>query len=223
MTLELSAGDMFMNADPVVRSVMVLLFLASLFSWAVIVEKALVMRRLQKGMREFTSAVSKLENAAVVVDDFPVAARGIVAAGLRESRDFAGDESRADYRERIERAMRCRFGSRMDRAGQRVVFLASVGSTSPFIGLFGTVWGIMHSFAGIAAAGETTLAVIAPGIAEALFATAMGLVAAIPAVLGYNKIIASMKVVSREAMDGIALVANHLAKLHFSLANNRRA
>ena len=216
MAANLSVKDMFLNADPVVQAVMLLLFFASLFSWVVIIEKALVLRRMKAGIREFKNTASILEGEAVSIDVFPPATRTIVAAGMRESADSAGCESRADYRERVERAMRGTFGSQMDRAGERVVFLASVGSSGPFIGLFGTVWGIMHSFAGIAAAGETTLAIIAPGIAEALFATAMGLVAAIPAVLGYNKITTTIKAVSKEALDGVALLGNHLAKLHFT-------
>lgn len=216
MTAELSVKDMFLNADPVVQAVMVLLFLASLFSWIVIIEKCLILGRLRSDIRGFGKHAAQLADAAVDPLHFPLSIRGVVTAGVDESRDAAGDESRADYRERVERAMRGIFSNRLDQAGSRAVFLASVGSSSPFIGLFGTVWGIMHSFAGIAAAGETTLAVIAPGIAEALFATAMGLVAAIPAVLGYNKVTTAMKEISREGMSGISLLGNHLAKLHFS-------
>ena len=216
MTAELSIKDMLLNADPVVQAVMAILFLASLFSWILIIEKALVFRRLRADIRNFAQRAAGLGQAAVDLESFPPAARGVVFAGMEESRDAAGNESRADYRERIERAMRGMFSNRLDQAGDRVVFLASVGSSSPFIGLFGTVWGIMHSFAGIAASGETTLAIIAPGIAEALFATAMGLVAAIPAVLGYNKITTTIKDIYKEGMGAIALVGNHLAKLHFS-------
>jgi len=96
------------------------------------------------------------------------------------------------------------------------MFLASVGAVSPFVGLFGTVWGIMHSFIGIAASGETTLAVVAPGIAEALFATAMGLVAAIPAVVAYNKVTGTLKKITKEALAAIGLVGNSLAREHFA-------
>ena len=95
---------------------------------------------------------------------------------------------RGGVRDRVDRAMNVTVGREMERMERWMVFLASVGSTAPFIGLFGTVWGIMHSFSAIAASKNTSLAVVAPGIAEALFATAIGLVAAIPAVLAYNKI-----------------------------------
>ena len=220
MTAELSVKDMFLNADPVVQSIMVLLFFASLISWIVIIEKGLLLRRFKTDMRDFKKTASSLADSSVSVEDFPMLSRSVVAAGLRESRDSAGNETRADYRERLERAMRSELAGRLDRLGERVAFLASVGSSSPFIGLFGTVWGIMHSFAGIAAAGETTLAVIAPGIAEALFATAMGLVAAIPAVLGFNKITGTMKSISREALGGISLLGNFLAKSHFNSFSN---
>jgi biopolymer transport protein TolQ len=114
----------------------------------------------------------------------------VIAAGLEESAAEAppDGETAAERRDRIERAMRLTLNSEMRRLEARLPFLATLGSAAPFIGLFGTVWGIMRSFAGIAAANNTSIAVVAPGIAEALFATAMGLAAAIPAVVAYNKI-----------------------------------
>jgi biopolymer transport protein TolQ len=113
-----------------------------------------------------------------------------LAAGWSESRAPAAPapETLSERRERIERAMRLTLGAELRRLEARLPFLATLGSAAPFIGLFGTVWGIMRSFTGIAAANNTSLAVVAPGIAEALFATAMGLAAAIPAVVAYNKI-----------------------------------
>ena len=113
----------------------------------------------------------------------------MLAAGWTESTEAAwpAPESRGERRERIERAMRLALGAELRRLEARLPFLATLGSAAPFIGLFGTVWGIMRSFTGIAAANNTSLAVVAPGIAEALFATAMGLAAAIPAVVAYNK------------------------------------
>jgi biopolymer transport protein TolQ len=117
-------------------------------------------------------------------------AGAVLAAGWSESREPAGPapETLGERRERIERAMRLTLGAELRRLEARLPFLATLGSAAPFIGLFGTVWGIMRSFTGIAAANNTSLAVVAPGIAEALFATAMGLAAAIPAVVAYNKI-----------------------------------
>ena len=114
----------------------------------------------------------------------------MLSAGWAESSAVSGaaPESLGERRERIERAMRLALNAELRQLEARLPFLATLGSAAPFIGLFGTVWGIMRSFAGIAAANNTSLAVVAPGIAEALFATAMGLAAAIPAVVAYNKI-----------------------------------
>lgn len=214
---QMSIKDMFMQADPVVQAVMLILLLASIGCWVVIFEKTALLRKISHDVWRFKKAMSDPPEAAGV-KNMPEFSRAIVEAGIKESRDAAGGggESRADYRERVERSMRAILSGRLDRVGSRVLFLATVGASSPFIGLFGTVWGIMHSFVGIAASGETTLAVVAPGIAEALFATAMGLVAAIPAVIAYNKITGTMKKITKEALAGISLMGNHLARLHFS-------
>jgi biopolymer transport protein TolQ len=118
----------------------------------------------------------------------------IFVAAMREWRRSASkgllisDQLRASLQQRIERVMQITLGREMEQAERQMVFLASVGAAAPFVGLFGTVWGIMNSFASIAASKNTSLAVVAPGIAEALFATALGLVAAIPAVLAFNKL-----------------------------------
>ncbi|MDR2368940.1 MAG: MotA/TolQ/ExbB proton channel family protein [Deltaproteobacteria bacterium] len=147
--------------------------------------------------------------------DFPGFTAAVVETGLDESDDLTGNETRADYRERVERSMRSALAGQVYRLESRVTFLATLGSTCPFIGLFGTVWGIMNSFIGIAASGETTLSVVAPGIAEALSATAMGLVAAIPAVIAFNKINATVKKISKEAQVAIGLVGNNIARMTF--------
>ena len=212
---QMSIKDMFMHADPVVQAVMLILLLASIGCWVVIFEKTALLHKTSRDVWRFKKTVAEPPEAAEL-KDLPEFSRTIVEAGIKESRDAAGGESRADYRERVERSMRAVLSGRLDRVGSRVLFLATVGASSPFIGLFGTVWGIMHSFVGIAASGETTLAVVAPGIAEALFATAMGLVAAIPAVIAYNKITGTMKKITKEALAGIGLMGNHLARLHFS-------
>ncbi|MDR0881474.1 MAG: MotA/TolQ/ExbB proton channel family protein [Candidatus Adiutrix sp.] len=214
---QISITDMFLEADPVVQTVMLLLLLASIICWVIIFEKTVILRRVSRSVWLFKKIAAQIAGGAEIEDN-PEFTRRIISAGVEESRDGAGSETRADYRERLERSMRMALSGRLDQAGSRVMFLATVGSTAPFIGLFGTVWGIMHSFIGIAATGETTLAVVAPGIAEALFATAMGLVAAIPAVIAYNKINSTLKKISKEALMGIALLGNHLARLHFSPA-----
>jgi biopolymer transport protein ExbB/TolQ len=211
---------MFLNADPVVQGVMVILLLASIACWVVIFEKAALYKKSSRTVLDFKRKAAAIGDA-VDPGDYPGFTSLVVAAGVRESRDTAGDETRADFRERAERSMRAVLSGRIDRLDARTTLLATVGSTSPFVGLFGTVWGIMHSFIGIAASGETTLAVVAPGIAEALFATAMGLVAAIPAVIAYNKINSVLKKMTKEALVGIGLVGNSLARIHFSEPQTR--
>jgi len=211
---ELSIKDMFLNADPVVQTVMLLLLLASVFCWLIIFEKTMMLKRAGAALRLFKRAAGDFDPDRP--EPLPALARPIVEAGFKESLDAAGRETRHDYRERVERAMRAVLSGQIDRLGARTLFLATVGSTAPFIGLFGTVWGIMNSFVGIAATGETTLAVVAPGIAEALFATAMGLVAAIPAVMAFNKLTGSLKSISKEGLAGISLIGNRLAQRHFS-------
>ncbi|MDR1165217.1 MAG: MotA/TolQ/ExbB proton channel family protein [Deltaproteobacteria bacterium] len=210
-----SIKNMFLNADPMVQGVMILLLIASLASWVVILEKTAILKRASKAIWMFKRAAYEIDRR-VDPADFPGFTSKIVEAGLRESQDTAGGETRADFRERSERSMRAILSGRLDRVDARVNLLATVGATSPFVGLFGTVWGIMHSFIGIAASGETTLAVVAPGIAEALFATAMGLVAAIPAVIAYNKINNTIKKMTKEALAAIGVVGNNLARLRFS-------
>ncbi|MDR1921626.1 MAG: MotA/TolQ/ExbB proton channel family protein [Candidatus Adiutrix sp.] len=214
MSENLSVTEMFLNADPVVQGVMILLLLASVACWIIIFEKTAILRRAGRTVRLFKKMAANINEELPL--DFPRFTQPIVEAGLKESRDGAGNESRADFRERVERAMRAALSSQMDRLEARTLFLATVGSTAPFIGLFGTVWGIMHSFTGIAASGETTLAVVAPGIAEALFATAMGLAAAIPAVMAFNKITGAIKKTAKEGLAGVGLVGNFLARRHFS-------
>ena len=212
---DMSVKNMFLNADPVVQGVMLLLLLASVATWVVILEKTVILRRASRQILSFKRVAAR-DDQEIQIKELSELTRPIARAGIKESADLTGNETRSDYRERVERSMRGELAGLMDRLGCRTLFLASVGSVSPFVGLFGTVWGIMHSFIGIAASGETTLAVVAPGIAEALFATAMGLVAAIPAVVAYNKITGTLKKITKEALAGISLVGNRLARRHFS-------
>jgi biopolymer transport protein ExbB/TolQ len=213
---------MFKGADPVVQGVMLLLVAASLASWVVILEKTILLNKVSRTIWLFKKIAQKLENK-VEPETFPGFTSLITEAGVKESSDTAGGETRSDYRERVERSMRVILSGRLDRLQSRITILATVGSTSPFIGLFGTVWGIMHSFIGIAESGETTLAVVAPGIAEALAATAMGLVAAIPAVVAFNKINSTIKKITKEALAGIDLVGNCLARIRFSSPRLQKA
>jgi len=187
----LSIVKLFMNADPVVKGVLLLLLAASVWSWAVIIDKLWRLGAASRAAREHevraAAARSPQELSATEGRD---PAGLIISAGFVEStaEPRPQPETAGERRERIERAMRLALNAELRRLEQRLPFLATLGSAAPFIGLFGTVWGIMRSFEGIAAAHSTSLSVVAPGIAEALFATAMGLAAAIPAVVAYNKI-----------------------------------
>lgn len=187
---DLTLWGLFLQADLVVKAVMLLLVAASVVGWTIIGEKLW-------RFRELRAAVLRLENAAAdparAFDDLsgPVSA-AVLAAGQREIRDEDERESRSEMRERVERAMRAVAARELRKLEIGLPFLATVGSTAPFIGLFGTVWGIMNSFTAIASANNTSLTVVAPGIAEALFATAIGLFAAIPSVIGYNKLVVDL-------------------------------
>ena len=193
---DLSIWGLFVQADIVVKLVMLLLVLASVWVWAIVFEKVTSLRRVNRAADGFEDrfwsggSLDELFDEAGAKPEHPMAAVfGAAMAEWRRSLRVAGaDMSHSGVRERVDRAMTVTTQREMDRLERWMVFLASVGSTAPFVGLFGTVWGIMHSFSAIASMHNTNLAVVAPGIAEALFATAIGLVAAIPAVLAYNKI-----------------------------------
>ena len=198
---DLSLWGLFVQADIVVKIVMIGLLAASVWVWAIVFEKTTSLRRANKEADGFEDRFWSGGSLDVLYDteglkpDHPMAAVfGAAMSEWRRSQRKAGaDGARAalgpsGVGERVDRAITVTIQREMDRLERWMVFLASVGSTAPFVGLFGTVWGIMHSFSAIAAMHNTNLAVVAPGIAEALFATAIGLVAAIPAVLAYNKI-----------------------------------
>lgn len=190
----LSIVKLFMNADPVVKGVLLLLLAASVWSWTVIVDKLWRLAAASRLARDHEVRAATARSPQELVSggrSEPGDPAGLVlSAGLAESaaEPRPQPETAGERRERIERAMRLTLNAELRRLETRLPFLATLGSAAPFIGLFGTVWGIMRSFEGIAAANNTSLAVVAPGIAEALFATAMGLAAAIPAVVAYNKI-----------------------------------
>ena len=199
-TGDLSLITLFLQADIVVKLVMLLLLLASIWVWAIVFEKVTTLRRVSKAATAFEDrfwsggSLEDLYDQEGVRPTHPMAAVFGAAMGewRRSSRVAGADMARGSVRDRIDRAMNVTVTREMERLERWMVFLASVGSIAPFVGLFGTVWGIMHSFSAIAAMHNTNLAVVAPGIAEALFATAIGLVAAIPAVLAYNQISTSL-------------------------------
>ncbi len=193
---DLSLWSLFIEADIVVKLVMLGLLGASVWVWAVVFEKWTSLRRVNREADGFEDrfwsggSLDELYEHEGTKPVHPMAAVfGSAMGEWRRSVRVAGaDMSRSGARDRVDRAIGVTVQREMDRLERWMIFLASVGATAPFIGLFGTVWGIMHSFSAIAALHNTNLAVVAPGIAEALFATAIGLVAAIPAVLAYNKI-----------------------------------
>ena len=192
----LSAWTLFMQADLIVKCVMGLLALASIWSWAIIFDKSLRMRSLFRQAEQFEEKFwsgTSLEDLFERIGQRPrEPMSSIFVAAMREWRRSAGKgglpAGGAALGERIDRVMKITLEREMDILNRRMIFLASTGSVSPFLGLFGTVWGIMATFTAIGASSDTSLATVAPGIAEALFATALGLVAAIPAVVAFNKI-----------------------------------
>ncbi len=189
---------LFLHADLIGKFVILVLVVASFWTWAIVIDKLLRLRKLQNAANQFEDQFwsgGSLEDLYDRVGAQPAdpmtamfgaamrewrrsAAKGLVAAG----------QMRASLQARIERVMQVTLSREMDRLEKQMTFLASVGSTAPFIGLFGTVWGIMRSFHTIGITKNTSIASVAPGLAEALFATALGLIAAIPAVIAYNKI-----------------------------------
>jgi biopolymer transport protein TolQ len=188
----MSPVALFLQADWVVRGVMIGLLLASLWTWAIILSFGFRIGSVKKGIASFEVEYREADD----IDEFHrrVAARDqpigrVFSAGVTEWRRSTTGKSidRGGTRERLATAMGATIAQEIDRLADRLNFLATVGAVAPFVGLFGTVWGIMRSFTSIAAEQNSSLAVVAPGIAEALFATAIGLFAAIPAVIAYNR------------------------------------
>ena len=207
-TLDHSAGGfsfigLFMQASLIVKIVMIGLLLSSIWSWAIIVEKIFAFRRAKAESEKFEQmfwsgqSLDELYNGLSRAKTITMAA--LFVAAMREWKRSVEGNIRAlgGIQLRVEKVMDVTISREMERLDRRLLFLATVGSTAPFVGLFGTVWGIMTSFQAIAVSKNTNLAVVAPGIAEALFATALGLLAAIPAVIFYNKFSADSAHVSQ--------------------------
>ena len=194
----IASGDtsflaLFLSAHIVVKIVMIGLMLASVWSWAIIIEKLFAFRRARseadKFEQMFWSGQSLEELYGALSRGTVISTAALFVSAMREWKRSVEGSIRAlgGIQMRVEKVMDVTISREMERLDRRLLFLATVGSTAPFVGLFGTVWGIMSSFQAIAASKNTSLAVVAPGIAEALFATALGLLAAIPAVIFYNK------------------------------------
>jgi TolQ protein len=200
---------LFLQADPIVKGVMLLLVVASVACWTVVFEKLVRLAAAKRQAKAFETLVRS--GGALEADRKGISAH-VVNAALDAWRDQDPTETRAERRDRIERAMRAALGLEVKRLQGGLPLLATAGSTAPFVGLFGTVWGIMNSFSSIAKSQDTSLAVVAPGIAEALFATAIGLVVAIPAVMAYNKQTNDVGRMQGSFVSCIGVLGNRLAR-----------
>ena len=185
---DFSILKLFLRADIIVKSVILILIAASIFSWAIIIEKHKLFKKINKSSEEFEDKFWKSKSAETFFNGMPANLEDPMAKVFRGTmQSVMKVRSRSNLSERLNSTLQSNIEKQMNIIEKNFTFLASVGSTSPFIGLFGTVWGIMNSFQSIAISRNTSLAIVAPGIAEALFATALGLLAAIPAVVAYNK------------------------------------
>ena len=180
--------SLFLRADFIVKSVIIILVVSSIYSWAIIFDKFMMFRRINKDSQEFEDRFWKSKSAETFYNSLPNTLDNPMAQLFKDSMQAVmKSRSRTNINQRLENILAVNTEKQMHIVNAKFTFLATVGSTAPFIGLFGTVWGIMNSFQSIAISRNTSLAIVAPGIAEALFATALGLLAAIPAVIAYNK------------------------------------
>ena len=185
---DFSIIGLFIRADIIVKSVIVILIASSVYSWAIIFDKIRVFRKINKSAEEFEDKFWKSKSAETFYNNLPASIDDPMAQLFKTSmQTVIKSRSRSNLSEKLPGILEINIEKQMSVIDKNYTFLASVGSTAPFIGLFGTVWGIMNSFQSIAISRNTSLAIVAPGIAEALFATALGLLAAIPAVVAYNK------------------------------------
>ena len=185
---DFSLINLFVRADIIVKSVIVLLIACSIYSWAIIIEKFKYFKKINISSEEFEEKFWRSKSAESFYNSLPSNVDDPMALLFKESmQGVLKSKSKSNLIERMGGVLELGIEKQMSKIDKGFTFLATVGSTAPFIGLFGTVWGIMNSFQSIAISRNTSLAIVAPGIAEALFATALGLLAAIPAVVAYNK------------------------------------
>ena len=185
---DFSIINLFIRADIIVKSVIIILVVSSIYSWAVIFEKIKMFKKINKSTEEFENKFWKSKSAESFYNNLPDSFKDPMANVFRSSMEvMLKSRKSSNLNEKMSRMLEINTEQQMEKIEKSYTFLATVGSTAPFIGLFGTVWGIMNSFQSIAISRNTSLAIVAPGIAEALFATALGLLAAIPAVVAYNK------------------------------------
>ncbi len=185
---DFSIISLFIRADIIVKSVIIILIASSIYSWAIIFDKIKMFRKINKNAEEFEDKFWKSKSAETFYNNLPTSIDDPMAKLFKSSmQTVIKSRSRSSLSEKLPGILEVNIEKQMSIIEKNYTFLATVGSTAPFIGLFGTVWGIMNSFQSIAISRNTSLAIVAPGIAEALFATALGLLAAIPAVVAYNK------------------------------------
>jgi len=185
---DFSIISLFLRADIIVKSVIIILIASSVYSWGIIFDKIRVFRKINKSADEFEDKFWKSKSAETFYNNLPTSIDDPMAQLFKTSmQTVIKSRTRSSLSEKLPGILEINIEKQMNTIDKNYTFLATVGSTAPFIGLFGTVWGIMNSFQSIAISRNTSLAIVAPGIAEALFATALGLLAAIPAVVAYNK------------------------------------
>ena len=185
---DFSLWSLFLRADFIVKSVILMLIGCSIYSWAVIIEKFRLFKKINLESEEFEEKFWKLKSAETFYNSLPADLKNPTALLFKDTmQSLLKAKSKSNLNERMASILEVNIEKQISKIDKGFTFLATVGSTAPFIGLFGTVWGIMNSFQSIAISRNTSLAIVAPGIAEALFATALGLLAAIPAVVAYNK------------------------------------
>ena len=185
---DFSLWSLFLRADFVVKSVILMLIGCSIYSWAVIIEKFRLFKKINLESEEFEEKFWKSKSAETFYNSLPTDVENPTALLFKDTmQSLLKAKGKTNLNERMASILEVNIEKQISKIDKGFTFLATVGSTAPFIGLFGTVWGIMNSFQSIAISRNTSLAIVAPGIAEALFATALGLLAAIPAVVAYNK------------------------------------
>ena len=185
---DFSLMSLFLRADIIVKSVMIILIVCSIYSWAVMIEKFRLFKKINLESEEFEEKFWKSKSAETFYNSLPADVENPTALLFKDTmQSLLKVKSKTNLNERMASILEVNIEKQISKIDKGFTFLATVGSTAPFIGLFGTVWGIMNSFQSIAISRNTSLAIVAPGIAEALFATALGLLAAIPAVVAYNK------------------------------------
>ena len=196
---DFSILQLFIRADIIVKSVIIILIVSSIYSWAIIFEKIKLFKKINSSSQDFENKFWKSKSAESFYNNLPTNVTDPMTNVFKNSMQVLLKSKRSStLDEKMSNMLEINIEQQMEKIEKKYTFLATVGSTAPFIGLFGTVWGIMNSFQSIAISRNTSLAIVAPGIAEALFATALGLLAAIPAVVAFNKFTSDSKKYSQK-------------------------